>query len=211
MIIAAPSGLIGALEHWRARWWPEPPETPPAPLAMKLADARVAEAGKLLALTGIAKSFGGVRALDAVDLTVEAGEIVGLIGPNGSGKTTLVNVVTGVYAPDGGSVRLAGADITGHAVHAIARTGIARTFQNLNLVDDMSVIDSVAVARLAPSRSGLLRAITAPPRDPHLARARGEAMALLERLGIARNAMRPLGGLGPRLKRPGRDARPPAL
>ncbi|MEJ0068770.1 MAG: ATP-binding cassette domain-containing protein [Pseudomonadota bacterium] len=121
-------------------------------------------------MRAVDKSFGGVRALNNVDLVVEPGEIVGLIGPNGSGKTSLVNIITGVYRPDAGTVVLAGRAIAGLAVHDIARAGIARTFQNLNLVDDMTVLDSVAVARR---------------RDRDLARARGHAMALIERLGSA--------------------------
>jgi branched-chain amino acid transport system permease protein len=193
MIVVAPFGLIGALERWRARLLPETlADAPPAralparrPVSGR-APGLAPDGAPLLAVRGIDKSFGGLRALAAVDLSVEAGEIVGLIGPNGSGKTTLVNVMTGVYRPDAGTVALAGRPIAGCAVHDIARAGIARTFQNLNLVDDMTALDSVAVARR---------------RDRDLAAARGHAMALLERLGVAAIAMRRCGGLAQGLKR----------
>jgi branched-chain amino acid transport system permease protein len=203
MIVVAPFGLVGALERWRARLLPETlPAAPPArPLPARAAVPELAPATPLLAVRGIDKSFGGVHALAAVDLTVAAGEIVGLIGPNGSGKTTLVNVMTGIYRPDAGTVALAGRPIAGRsirgrAVHQIARAGIARTFQNLNLADDMTVLDSVAVARR---------------QDRDLAAARGHAMALLERLGIAALAMRPCGGLAQGLKRRVEIARALAL
>ncbi|MBI3513454.1 MAG: branched-chain amino acid ABC transporter ATP-binding protein/permease [Proteobacteria bacterium] len=204
MIVIAPFGLIGALERWRTRRWPEPAPTPPAPLPLRRPQLRAVDRGtKLLEARGISQRFGGVRALNAIDLTVGHGEIVGLIGPNGSGKTTLVNVVTGVYRPDAGAVVLAGQAITGHAVHAIARAGIARTFQTLNLVDDMTVLDAVAVARRGKTRRGTPR-IT-------LARAHGEAIALLGELGIAEHATRRCGGLAQGVKRRVEIARALAL
>ncbi len=83
----------------------------------------------LLEVAGLARRFGGVRALDGVDLTVRAGEIVGIIGPNGSGKTTLVNCITGFVRPTGGTVRFDGRDITGLKPHRVADLGVARTFQ----------------------------------------------------------------------------------
>jgi branched-chain amino acid transport system permease protein len=195
MIIVAPFGLIGALERWRARLAPEMLPAAPASRALP-PPARLPAVSPLLAVRGVAKRFGGVQALSAVELAVEPGEIVGLIGPNGSGKTTLVNVITGVYRADAGAVALAGRDITGLAVHDIARTGIARTFQNLNLVDDMTVLDSVAVARW---------------RDGDLARALGHAMTLLEELDLGDVAMLQCGGLAQGLRRRVEIARALAL
>ncbi len=195
MIIAAPDGVIGALARWRAGLAPEPMPAPPVPIPRRRPALRAADRGTtLLAVRGVSKAFGGVAALDRVDLAVEAGAIVGLIGPNGSGKTTLVNVVTGVYRPDAGGVLLAGADITARPVHAIARAGIARTFQTLALVDDMTALDAVAVARLAGAPDGWR--VTR-----QLSRARGEALALLGELGIADVAMRRCGALAHGVKR----------
>ena len=100
----------------------------------------------LLEIQGLEKHFGGVVALAGVDLQVEDGEILGIIGPNGSGKTTLFNVVTGVHAPTAGKVRWLGEDITGKAAHVVARKGIGRTFQQAMAFPDLSVRENVRIA-----------------------------------------------------------------
>jgi ABC-type branched-subunit amino acid transport system ATPase component len=99
----------------------------------------------LLELHGVSKSLGGLRVIQDLDLTVEEGEIVSLIGPNGAGKTTVFNLVTGVYAPDEGTIRLAGEDIVGLPPHRIATMGAARTFQSIRLFLNMSVRENVMV------------------------------------------------------------------
>jgi branched-chain amino acid transport system ATP-binding protein len=99
----------------------------------------------LLELHGVSKSFGGLRVIQDLDLTVGEGEIVSLIGPNGAGKTTVFNLVTGVYAPDEGTIRLAGEDIVGLPPHRIATMGAARTFQSIRLFLNMSVRENVMV------------------------------------------------------------------
>jgi len=100
----------------------------------------------ILEVRGLSKRFGGIQALDRIDLGLGPGELVGLIGPNGSGKTTLFNVITGIYRPDGGQVLLEGSDISGKPPHRINRLGIARTFQNIRLFRNLSVLDNVRVA-----------------------------------------------------------------
>jgi len=100
----------------------------------------------LLEAHRLCKAFGGLLALSEVSLTIERGEIYGLIGPNGAGKTTMFNVLTGLYQPTGGSFRVDGTDLTGRKPHLIVEAGVARTFQNIRLFDDMSVLDNVAVA-----------------------------------------------------------------
>jgi branched-chain amino acid transport system ATP-binding protein len=95
---------------------------------------------------GLTKRFGGLTAVDDVDLTVERGEIVGLIGPNGSGKTTLFNCVTGAYAPDEGAVFLRGESITGWSEHRIARQGLVRTFQQTRVYGGMTVRKNLLVS-----------------------------------------------------------------
>lgn len=99
----------------------------------------------VLASSALTMRFGGLVALDALDLHVNRGEILGLIGPNGSGKTTFFNVVTGIYAPSGGTVEFAGADITGHTAQQVYNIGIARTFQRSRLCLSMSIFDNIMI------------------------------------------------------------------
>ena len=195
VIVAIPGGLIEAAERLLARLWTAPPASrcPPLPVALSVPRA---DGGMLLEITGLSRRFGGVRALDGVSLGVHTGEVLGLIGPNGSGKTTLLNAVTGVFPPDAGRVRFAGTDIVGLTAPAIARLGIARTFQTAALVAEMSALDNVAVARGA-ARLGLAHALRAGMRGTDRAKARGEAMALLDRLGAAPHAMQQTGALPP--------------
>ncbi len=117
----------------------------------------------LLELRGVSKSFGGLRVLDGVDLTVEAGAVHALIGPNGSGKTTLLNCVSGILAADGGQVLLQGRRIDGLAPHRRTVLGVGRTFQNVRLFAGMSVLDNVLVGRHCRTRNGLLAAWTRLP------------------------------------------------
>jgi ABC-type branched-subunit amino acid transport system ATPase component len=100
----------------------------------------------ILAIRDLSKRFGGVTALAGVDLTIEEGEILGVVGPNGSGKTTLFNVVTGVHKPSGGSVLFRGQDITGLAPHAISRAGISYTFQQAMAFAGLGVLENVQIA-----------------------------------------------------------------
>lgn len=102
--------------------------------------------GTLLQTDGLAIQFGGVHAVDGVQLSVAAGQVVGLIGPNGAGKTTMLNLITGVYRPTAGTIRYSGEPIDGMAPHEIARNGIARTFQNIRLFHSLTVMDHVDLA-----------------------------------------------------------------
>ncbi|ANT50329.1 ABC transporter ATP-binding protein [Mesorhizobium amorphae] len=100
----------------------------------------------ILEIRGLSKRFGGVTALSGVDLAIEEGEILGVVGPNGSGKTTLFNVVTGVHMPSGGSVSFRGRDITGLKPHAISRAGIGYTFQQAMAFAGLRVLENVQIA-----------------------------------------------------------------
>lgn len=113
----------------------------------------------ILEVKGLSKRFGGIRAVDDFDLSLAAGELVGLIGPNGSGKTTVFNVVTGICAPDAGTVSFAGGPIGGLPPHRINRLGIARTFQNIRIFKSLSVADNVKVARHALAAYGPVAAL----------------------------------------------------
>jgi branched-chain amino acid transport system ATP-binding protein len=100
----------------------------------------------LLAVENVTKRFGGIVAVDGVSLFVESGEIVGLIGPNGAGKTTLFNLVTGIYRPDSGDLVFDGQTLLRTPPHRVVARGIARTFQNLELFQTMTVLENVLVA-----------------------------------------------------------------
>lgn len=110
-------------------------------------------------MKGLTVSFGGLMALDAVSVAVGAGETVGVIGPNGSGKTTFFNALTGLYAAAAGEIVFDGRPITGLEAHAIARLGIARTFQASRLCLGLSVFDNILIGMHARRRTGLLDAV----------------------------------------------------
>ena len=97
----------------------------------------------MLEVKNIGISFGGLKAVDNFSLTLEENELSGLIGPNGAGKTTIFNLLTGVYRPDKGSIRLDGKELTGKSIIEINQAGIARTFQNIRLFSNLSVLDNV--------------------------------------------------------------------
>ena len=99
----------------------------------------------MLDVKNLSISFGGLKAVDDFSITIEKGQLYGLIGPNGAGKTTIFNLLTGVYKPDGGRILLDGKDITGHKAIQINQAGIARTFQNIRLFKERSVLDNVKV------------------------------------------------------------------
>lgn len=103
------------------------------------------EKGELLKLNKVSMHFGGLKAVDAVDITVEGGTVHGIIGPNGSGKSTLVNVISGVYRATGGAILWRGNETTSFAPNKIAREGVTRTFQNLQIFEDLSVLQNVMV------------------------------------------------------------------
>jgi len=113
----------------------------------------------ILEVHGLTRHFGGIKALDGVDFRLGHGELAGIIGPNGSGKTTLFNVITGIYRPDRGVVSLEGREITGFPPQEIARRGIARTFQNIRLFRDLTVVDNVRIARHPRVRYGPVAAL----------------------------------------------------
>jgi ABC-type branched-subunit amino acid transport system ATPase component len=109
----------------------------------------------LLETQNLIKHFGGVRAVDGLDLHVQAGEIVSLIGPNGAGKTTVFNLITGLCAPDGGDIVFESQSLMGLAPYQIAAQGIARTFQTLRLFTNMSILENVMVGQHARGRASL--------------------------------------------------------
>jgi branched-chain amino acid transport system ATP-binding protein len=116
-------------------------------------------AGADLRISGLTKFFGGLRAVSQFDLDVGSGSLVGLIGPNGAGKTTVFNLITGIYPPDGGDIVFASESLVGLKPFEIAQKGIARTFQNIRLFNELTVLDNVKIACHTHIRYGLVAAI----------------------------------------------------
>lgn len=111
---------------------------------------------KLLEVKDLVVKFGGVTALNRVDLHVSEGEVAALIGPNGAGKTTVFNIVTGYYTPESGDILVDGVSVLGKRPYKIARAGLGRTFQNIRLFEEMTALENVATAADALNRSGLV-------------------------------------------------------
>jgi branched-chain amino acid transport system ATP-binding protein len=150
----------------------------------------------VLALDGIQMRFGGVQALADISYTIEPGRVQSVIGPNGAGKTTLFNVITGVYRPTAGRVLLDGIDVSGEAPDRLARKGVARTFQNLQVCLHMSALDNVMVGAHRHLKQGMLasllhaRGVRRGDRET-----RESALHWLEFVGVAEYAMRDADGL----------------
>jgi branched-chain amino acid transport system ATP-binding protein len=143
----------------------------------------------LLSVRGLTKRFGGLLAVDGFSLDLRPGQIVGLIGPNGAGKTTVFNLITGMDRPDAGQVIFEGRDITGRAAHRIAHLGVARTFQNIRLAGQLSVLDNVKIACHKHLDYGFLDAVLRLPKYRRTERdAEAKALALLDRFGLADQA-----------------------
>jgi branched-chain amino acid transport system permease protein len=191
-LYALPNGVAGALLA-RLRREQEPRPSPRrgasgAPGGRPPALAAVAQR-PILTASGLAKAFGGVRALADVSLALEAGKVHALIGPNGAGKTTLVNILSGYYRPDHGHVAIDGRRIDLHSLHYAAQRGVVRTFQNIRLFGDMTAREHVMVGAELGARASMLDALFNTPRRRR-EQARREAIAdeLLALVGLAAHA-----------------------
>ncbi|WDT94615.1 ABC transporter ATP-binding protein [Thermoleophilum album] len=150
----------------------------------------------LLEISGLGVRFGGVVALDGVDLALAEGEVHGLIGPNGAGKTTLFNCISRFCRPAAGAIVFSGRDLLSLRAHAVAAAGIARTFQNLALLPRLTVRENVMLGGHVTARPRFLAALLAAPGERARERdLRREADATLDRLGLAAIADRPVAGL----------------
>ena len=140
----------------------------------------------LLAVDGLSKVFGGVRAVDNLSFEIAAGAIYSIIGPNGAGKTTLFNLITGVLPATGGTVRLDGRDVGGLAPFALAALGLSRTFQNLQIFDNMTLLENVMVGRHLHIERGFLQCLFRLPSIARSdARCRAQAEVLLQEVGLS--------------------------
>ena len=175
---AAPSGLWPLLSRGRTR----ARTLTPAP-ALPVRSARPV-GSPVLEVSGLRRSFGGLVAVDGLSFRLAAGELLGLIGPNGAGKSTSFNLLTGILAPDAGVVRLCGEEVTGLAAPAMARRGVARSFQHVKLASGMSVIENVALGTHLRGRASPLAGILRRDRAEE-AMLFAEAARQLERVGLA--------------------------
>jgi branched-chain amino acid transport system ATP-binding protein len=143
----------------------------------------------ILAVQGVSKVFGGLRAVDDVSFEVEKGQVFTMIGPNGAGKTTLFNILTGVYKPTSGSIVFHGAPISGLPPHKVTALGISRTFQNIRLFGFLPAVENVMVGRHCRMHAKLWDAMFRTPAARREEReVRAKAMELLSFVGVARSA-----------------------
>ena len=150
----------------------------------------------VLEADGLGISFGGVKAVDGVSFRAEAGRILAIIGPNGAGKTTLFNMVSGVYLPKAGTVRLGGEDVTGMEPQVLAARGLSRSFQNLQIFFRMTAAENVMVGRHRHEARGVLAHLLSLPSVARQNRAtRAKALELLDVVGLRAQADIPAGSL----------------
>jgi branched-chain amino acid transport system permease protein len=199
VIYAFPRGLAGAIKDAIARWWPrQAPQMRERGTELPL-PTRHAGRGAGLVVRAIERSFGGVRAVDKVDLDIASGELRGLIGPNGAGKSTLINLITGVVRPDGGRVLLGDDDLTGLRPDQIAHAGVQRTFQHERLFHKLTVAENVMVGSECGTGGGLREFLACALSSGSVLQAeidaRRRAYAWLESLALGQYAHRHVEGL----------------
>ncbi len=194
-LILLPDGIVGTIEDWlrrrsaKARSFESEPvrsrQDWRAVLAGLKADQPARDDDVLLEIRGLTKDFAGLRAVNSVDLSLKPGSVHGLIGPNGSGKSTFINLVTGVYRSTSGSAKFRGQEIGGLKTHQIAARGLTRTFQNLQIFNDLSVLENVLMGFHLHYRSGffayLFRTSSSRREEEDF---RDRALALLTFMGI---------------------------
>ncbi len=143
----------------------------------------------LLEVKDLGIGFGGLRAVDGVSFAVEAGEIVSVIGPNGAGKTTLFNMISGLYRPDQGAVVLGGERVTAMAPHRLAALGLSRTFQNLQIFPQLTVLENVMTGRHLQEKPSLFADLLSLPSSRRKTReTRAQAETLLAKVGLEESA-----------------------
>lgn len=177
IVLAIPGGIAALIDVRNRRPLPERRAILPRPDALEAVIGRRG-AASALALRGIVLSFGGVRAIDGIDLDARPGEVHGLIGPNGSGKTTTLNVISGYYTPDGGALTLGGEALPSGSPETRARWRIARTFQTPRVIGEASVLQNVMVGATTDGQASFPEALFSPPRQRRDERATEERARL---------------------------------
>jgi branched-chain amino acid transport system permease protein len=189
-----PGGVVGVVRNlWTRRMTTSRPTQPPTGRQLALCEGGE---GDLLEVVDLCKAYGGVKPAQKISFRLQRGHLHALIGPNGAGKSTMINMLTGVVQPDSGSIRFVGQDIVGVPAHAICALGMGRTFQNLRLFGELSVLDNVMLGRHTRMRNGFWSSLVALPHARRSeAAAREEALSLLELLGLESFADTPAGSL----------------
>ncbi|GLH67122.1 ABC transporter permease subunit [Geothrix edaphica] len=184
VVVGLPEGLMGFLAIFLAKLFRVPPAPLPAPSDLDaVLPLRGQGDGPLLVLSDLHRHFGGVKAVDGLSMQVRAGTIHGLIGPNGSGKSTVVNVISGLYTATSGGMSLRGSELPQGSLNRVARAGVARTFQNLQLFSELTALENVMVALKGVYRMPLPLVLLgfARAEERH---AQADALALLELIGL---------------------------
>ncbi|MGA7749012.1 MAG: branched-chain amino acid ABC transporter ATP-binding protein/permease [Gallionella sp.] len=184
IVVGLPDGIMGFAARYLTRLLRiDPPLLPPAAELDDVLPTKHSDGSVLLELQNLKRYFGGVKAVDGISMTVRSGQVHGLIGPNGSGKSTLVNVVSGLYEPTVGESLLQGKVLPKGSLYKVAQTGVARTFQNLQLFGELSALDNVMLAMKGAYGSPLLLVLLGLAKAEEK-RAQADALALLELVGL---------------------------
>lgn len=188
-----PGGVTGLL----SKWFRKPASAPEAlSEAQVLTRIGLQAEGELLVAQGVTKNFGGVKPAQNVSFKLQRGHIHALIGPNGAGKSTMINMLTGLLDPTEGSIKFLGEEVSRRPVHSICRMGIGRTFQNLRLFADLSVLDNVMLGRHTRMTNGFFASLFAlPSARKQEAATRARALQLLDLVGLLHLANQPAGSL----------------
>jgi branched-chain amino acid transport system permease protein len=177
-----PGGVVGLFEKWFKR----SKDFAPSEDIQPLTTIGISGTGELLTVQGVSKSYGGVKPAQDVSFKLQRGHIHALIGPNGAGKSTMINMLTGVVDPDAGSIRFLSQNIVGRKVHLICSLGMGRTFQNLRLFADLSVLENVMLGRHSRMKNGFFTSLFALPSARREERATQErARQILDLVGLA--------------------------
>ena len=188
VVVGLPDGIMGFAARYLTRLFHiVPPNLPPPAELDQVLPPKQANDNTLLELKELKRYFGGVKAVDGISMKVRTGHVHGLIGPNGSGKSTAVNVISGLYAPTAGEILLHGKALPKGSLFKVARAGVSRTFQNLQLFGELSALDNVMLALKDAYRIPLPLVLLGLAK-PEETRAQSDALALLELVGLKEQA-----------------------
>ena len=196
-----PGGVVGVF----AKWFQRPRVAPASSAGRVSGTTRIGPegaSGELLVVEGVTKMFGGVKPAQDVSFCLQRGHIHALIGPNGAGKSTMINMLTGIIEPTKGSIRFLGEDVSGRPAHKVCSMGMGRTFQNLRLFADLSVLDNVMLGRHSRMSNGFFASLIAlPSARREEAATRERAAELIELVGLSHLTYHPAGSLSYGLQR----------